>query len=52
MQNGEKKAKSVTTDFAFFRNRIPMRLPFHHLPYADDAAIADQFDQVNAGGIG
>ena len=36
----------------FFATESPMRLPFHHLPYADDAAIADHMDQINAGGIG
>ena len=29
-----------------------LQLPPHHLPHADDAAIADHLDQVNAGGIG
>lgn len=30
----------------------PYTLIPHHLPYADDAAVADQFDQVNAMGVG
>ena len=29
----------------------PYTLLFHHLPHADDAAVADQLDQVNAGGV-
>ena len=27
------------------------QLPFHHLPYAHDASVADQFDHVNARGV-
>lgn len=29
-----------------------LQLPPHHLLHADDAAIADQLNQINAGGVG